>query len=122
MTYQEKFMNLYKQMNKDIQMLFWYNKIIAKQERSSKALEYALWFSSYKLRKIEEENKIIRYKFPSFVQFFTYSWTGMYICKNQYLFFKHFLHILGQNCKFFKKTTYFSSFYCITITILKNLY
>ncbi|PWA87127.1 Zinc finger-XS domain-containing protein [Artemisia annua] len=59
-SYQEKVVNQYKQLSKDSQQLIWYKKMIAKQERSSKALEDAFWLLSQKLRKIEEENKIIR--------------------------------------------------------------
>ncbi|PWA90921.1 Zinc finger-XS domain-containing protein [Artemisia annua] len=49
-SYQEKVVNQYKQLSKDSQQLIWYKKMIAKQERSSKALEDAFWLLSQKLR------------------------------------------------------------------------
>nr|XP_043628412.1 protein SUPPRESSOR OF GENE SILENCING 3-like [Erigeron canadensis] len=59
-SYQEKVVDKLKQLNKDSEQLIWYKKKIAKQERSSKALEDAFWLLSEKLRKIEEENKLVR--------------------------------------------------------------
>lgn len=53
-------MDQLKKMSNDSQELLWYKKKIAKQERSSKALEDAFWLLSQKLRKLEEENKIVR--------------------------------------------------------------
>lgn len=59
-SYQEKVVSQLKKMSKDSQELIWYKKKIAKQERSSKALEEAFWLISQKLKKHEEENKIVR--------------------------------------------------------------
>ncbi|XP_076934296.1 protein SUPPRESSOR OF GENE SILENCING 3-like [Bidens hawaiensis] len=59
-SYQEKVVKELKKMSKDSQELLWYKKKIAKQERSFKALEDAFGLLSQKLRKHEEENKIVR--------------------------------------------------------------
>lgn len=59
-SYKEKVVDQLKKMSNDSQELLWYKKKIAKQERSSKALEDAFWLLSQKLRKLEEENKIVR--------------------------------------------------------------
>ncbi|KAI3709468.1 hypothetical protein L2E82_39230 [Cichorium intybus] len=59
-SYQEKIVKQLKQMNEDSQQLHWYKKKMAKQERSLKALEDAFWLLSQKLRKLEEENRIVR--------------------------------------------------------------
>ncbi|KAJ0591657.1 putative protein SUPPRESSOR OF GENE SILENCING 3 [Helianthus annuus] len=59
-SYQEKVVDQLKKMSEDSQELLRYKKKIAKQERSTKALEDAFWLVSQKLRKLEEENKIVR--------------------------------------------------------------
>lgn len=59
-SYKEKVVDQLKKMSNDSQELLWYKKKIAKQERSSKTLEDAFWLLSQKLRKLEEENKIVR--------------------------------------------------------------
>lgn len=59
-SYQEKVVKRLKQMNEDSQQLHWYKKKVAKQEISLKALEESFWIVSQKLKKLEEESRIVR--------------------------------------------------------------
>lgn len=59
-SYQEKVMNQLKQMNEDNQQLNWYKNKIVKEQKHSKALEESYDVISQRLRKTEEENKIVR--------------------------------------------------------------
>ncbi|KAI3715325.1 hypothetical protein L6452_22304 [Arctium lappa] len=59
-SYQEKVVNQLKQMNEDNQQLHWYKTRIAKEQKHSKALEESFGLVSQKLRKTEEENRIVR--------------------------------------------------------------
>nr|GEY15444.1 protein suppressor of gene silencing 3 [Tanacetum cinerariifolium] len=58
-SYLGKLMNQYKQLSKDSLQLICYKKMIAQQERSSKALEYVFWLLSQKLAEEDEEEKKI---------------------------------------------------------------
>ncbi|KAL4563997.1 hypothetical protein LXL04_028046 [Taraxacum kok-saghyz] len=61
-SYQEKIVKQLKEMSEDSLQLHWYKKKIAKQERSLKGIEEAFWLLSQKLRKLEEENRIVRHR------------------------------------------------------------
>ena len=59
-SYQEKVVNQLKQMHEDNQQLNWYKNKIVKEQKHSKALEESFGLVSQKLRKTEEENRIVR--------------------------------------------------------------
>ena len=49
-----------KQMSEDNQQLLWFKNRVAKEQRHSKALEASFGLVSEKLRKMQEENRIVR--------------------------------------------------------------
>ncbi|KAK9060606.1 hypothetical protein SSX86_021312 [Deinandra increscens subsp. villosa] len=59
-SYLEKVVNQLKQMNEDNQQLHWYKNKVVKEKMHSKALEESYGLVSQKLRKTEEENRIVR--------------------------------------------------------------
>ncbi|KAL4590176.1 hypothetical protein LXL04_003100 [Taraxacum kok-saghyz] len=59
-SYQEKVVDQLKQMNEDNQQLNWYKNKVVKEKKHSKALEESYGLVSQKLRKIEEESRIVR--------------------------------------------------------------
>ncbi|KAI7757383.1 hypothetical protein M8C21_001912 [Ambrosia artemisiifolia] len=59
-SYQEKVVNQLKQMNEDNQQLQWYKNKVVKEQMHSKALEESYGLVSQRLRKTEEENRIVR--------------------------------------------------------------
>ncbi|KAD2394118.1 hypothetical protein E3N88_41095 [Mikania micrantha] len=59
-SYQEKVVNQLKQMHEDNQQLHWYKNKVVKEKMHSKALEESYGLVSQKLRKTEEENRIVR--------------------------------------------------------------
>ncbi|CAH1426852.1 unnamed protein product [Lactuca virosa] len=59
-SYQERVVNQLKQMNEDNQQLNYYKNKIAKEQKHSKALEESFDFVTQRLRKTEEENRIVR--------------------------------------------------------------
>ncbi|KAJ9538538.1 hypothetical protein OSB04_031271 [Centaurea solstitialis] len=59
-SYQEKVVNQLKQMHEDNQQLHYYKTKIDKEKKHSKALEESFGLVSQKLRKTEEENRIVR--------------------------------------------------------------
>ncbi|KAJ0488349.1 putative protein SUPPRESSOR OF GENE SILENCING 3 [Helianthus annuus] len=59
-SYHEKVVNQLKQMNEDNQQLHWYKNKVVKEQMHSKALEESYGLVSQRLRKTEEENRIVR--------------------------------------------------------------
>lgn len=59
-SYQDKVVNQLKQMNEENQQLNWYKNKVVKEQMHSKALEESFGLVSQKLRKTEEENRIVR--------------------------------------------------------------
>lgn len=59
-SHQEKVVNKLKQMNEDNQQLHWYKNKVVKEKMHSKALEESYGLMSQKLRKTEEEFRIVR--------------------------------------------------------------
>ncbi|KAD2394117.1 hypothetical protein E3N88_41094 [Mikania micrantha] len=59
-SYQEKVVNQLKLMHEDNQQLHWYKDKVVKEKMHSKALEESYGLLSQKLRKTEEENRIVR--------------------------------------------------------------
>nr|XP_027075041.1 protein SUPPRESSOR OF GENE SILENCING 3-like [Coffea arabica] len=59
-SYQEMVVRQLKQMSEDNQQLLWFKNRVAKEQRHSKALEASFGLVSEKLRKMQEENRIVR--------------------------------------------------------------